>query len=212
MREVSPRVAWTAVAALAVVAVAAVLAFRELAEEVTEGGLVRIVEGPPAVEGPWAASVAPASVCPGGDDAAAPAAEQARTMLCLVDFARRSRGLAPLAPAAPLFETAAAKAGDVVACGRFAHDPCGEGADAVFEEAGYGAGATQAGYGENLAVVSSNAATPRYVLNGWLESDPHRRNLFRAGWTEQGVALVAGTTVGGYRDVNLWVSHLGFRR
>lgn len=123
-------------------------------------------------------------------------------MLCLVNYARARRGLSPVAPARPLESASALKAREIVHCHRLEHDPCGEGA---LQAAGYGA------TGENIAYVSANAASPRYVLNGWLNSKDHRESLFRPDWTEQGAALVVGATVDGHRDVNVWVSQFGYR-
>lgn len=167
---------------------------------------------PPTLEGAWLAYVAPVSVCPGGDDAAAPVADQQRTMVCLVDYARKQRGLAPLALSSTLLGSAALKSRDIAACERFAHDPCGTGSRRVFELVGYGAGTSSWGTGENLALVSANAATPRYVMNGWLNSDPHREDLFEPNWREQGVSLLPHARVDGHEDVNIWTSHFGFRR
>lgn len=165
----------------------------------------------PALRGPWTEYVAPPSACPGGDDALAPVAAQERTMLCLVDYARGRRGLRALVPSSALFSSAAMKGRDIASCARFAHDPCGAGSARVFDLAGYGNGAATWGHGENLAMVSFESATPRFVMNGWLNSDPHREDLFDADWTDQGVALVPKARVDGYPGVNVWVSHFGFR-
>ncbi len=166
---------------------------------------------PPKLEGRWLAYVAPTSVCAGGDDAAASVADQQRTMLCLVDYARKRRGLAPLALSSTLLASAALKSREITSCERFAHDPCGTGSQRVFELVGYGAGASSWGTGENLALVSANAATPRYVMNGWLNSDAHRDDLFQPQWREQGVAVLMHAHVDGHADVNVWTSHFGFR-
>jgi uncharacterized protein YkwD len=169
------------------------------------------LEAAPALQGPWVEYVAPVSACPGGNHAAESADAQQRTMVCLVDFARLRRGLAPLVVSGTLLGSAALKARDIAACERFAHDPCGTGSRRVFELVAYGTGSATWGTGENLAMVSANAATPRYVMNGWLNSQPHREDLFQPDWTEQGVALVAHARVDGHEDVNVWASHFGFR-
>lgn len=192
MRTVPPVLGWVVLASLA----ASVAVFHFMPRGAPT------VEGPPVLRGAWAAYVAPASVCSGGDDAAAVAADQERTMLCLVNYARARRGLAPVAPTQPLAGSSAVKVREIVACRRLAHDPCGRGPR---QAAGYVA------TGENIAYVSANAASPRYVLNGWLNSPRHRENLLRPEWTEQGAALVVGATVDGHRDVNVWVSQFGHR-
>ena len=165
----------------------------------------------PVVSGPWLAYVAPASTCPGGDDPKASPDAQQGTMLCLVNYARARKGLAPLATAVPLSTAAALKARQIADCGRFDHDPCGTGANAVFDVSGYKAGVTQWGTGENLAIASAAIASPRRILNGWLESEHHRENLFRTDWREQGVALLPGISLDGHPNVNVWVSDFGYR-
>jgi uncharacterized protein YkwD len=165
----------------------------------------------PSVSGPWVSYVAPVSACPGGDDATAPAADQQRTMLCLVNYARALRGLAPVATAVPLATAAALKARQIAQCDRFDHDPCGTGSHAVFDTAQYKRGAAAWGTGENLAMATARIAGPRHILNGWLESEPHRETLFREDWREQGVALLTGVTLEGHPDVHVWVSDFGFR-
>ena len=165
----------------------------------------------PIVSGPWVAYVASAGTCPGGDETKASPAAQQRTMLCLVNYARARKGLAPLATAVPLATAAALKARQIADCGRFDHDPCGTGANAVFDVSGYKAGVTRWGTGENLAIAGVGIASPRRILNGWLESVRHRENLFRADWREQGVALLPGISIDGHPNVNVWVSDFGYR-
>jgi uncharacterized protein YkwD len=165
----------------------------------------------PSVSGPWVSYVAPVSACPGGDDTAAPPAAQQRTMLCLVNYARAQRGLQPVATAVPLSTAAALKARQIAHCDRFDHDPCGTGSGTVFDLAQYKAGASSWGTGENLAMASVQIASPRHILNGWLESEGHRDTLFRPDWREQGVALLPGVTLEGHPEINIWVSDFGFR-
>ena len=165
----------------------------------------------PDVSGPWAAYVAPDSACPGGDDWETPPLAQQRTMLCLVNWARARRGLRPLATAVPLATAAALKARQIAECGRFDHEPCGTGAGAVFDGSRYKRGAASWGTGENLAMASARIASPRHILNGWLESDPHRETLFREDWREQGVALLTGVALEGDPNVHVWVSDFGYR-
>jgi len=165
----------------------------------------------PSVDGPWVSYVAPVSVCPGGDDTTTTPAAQQGTMLCLVNYARAQRGLQPVATAVPLSTAAALKARQIAQCDRFDHDPCGTGSDVVFDLAKYKVGASRWGTGENLAMASVQIASPRHILNGWLESDGHRETLFRPDWREQGVALLPGVTLEGHLDINIWVSDFGFR-
>jgi uncharacterized protein YkwD len=208
VRTVPASLGWVALAALAL-AVAA-YGFRPHGRAAEPPAAT--VVAPPAVEGGWTAYVASESVCPGGDDPAAAPRDQVWTMICLVNYARTRRGLPAVSTVQALLASAALKAREIDGCERFAHDPCGTGSGRVFELVAYGAGSSGYATGENIALVSANAASPRRVLNGWLNSDAHRENLFRADWTEQGVALLAHATVGDVADVNLWVSQFGYRR
>src|SRR5437868_249130 len=70
----------------------------------------------------WGSYLAGESACPGGERTDLSLAQQAETMVCLVNYARRERGLQPLAIVPLLDESAVAKAGRVVRCKQFAHD------------------------------------------------------------------------------------------
>jgi uncharacterized protein YkwD len=208
VRNVSPTVAWAALAALAL-AVAGV-AFPQIAERLSGPAPATTVLARP-LTGAWLSYVAPEGACAGGDDAVAAPAEQQRAMLCLVNYARLRRGLVPVTPAGELATSAALKARDIARCGRFAHDPCGPGAALAFRRARYAAGFSRAAEGENIALMPAEAASPRLILNAWLNSPDHRGNIFRTDWREQGIALVPDATVDGQTRVNVWVSHFGYR-
>jgi uncharacterized protein YkwD len=206
VRTVSPALAWAALASLGI-AVAA-LAFPAVAERLTAPA----PSTAPPLTGVWVAYVAPARVCRGGDDPAGAPSAQRRTMSCLVNYARAERGLTPVAPAAALRYSASQKARQIVDCGRFDHDPCHVGADLVFRRSGYGRGFASVAYSENIALMRSDGASPRVILNAWLNSPEHRENLFRPDWSEQGVALLPDATVGGRPGMTVWVSQFGRRR
>jgi uncharacterized protein YkwD len=205
VRTISPALGWAALVSLGL-AVAA-LALPTVAERLTTPA----PSGAPTLTGVWVAYVAPTRVCRGGDDAAGAPSAQRRTMSCLVNYARTERGLAPVVPAGALRSSASEKARQIVDCGRFDHDPCHLGADLVFQRAGYGRGFARVAYSENIALMSSDAASPRVILNAWLNSPEHRENLFRPDWSEQGVALLPDATVGGREGVTVWVSQFGRR-
>jgi uncharacterized protein YkwD len=205
VRDVSPALAWAALAALAL-AVAGV-GLRPLAERLSAPP----PSAAPPLNGVWVAYVAPENVCSGGDDVGGTASAQRRTMTCLVNYARTERGLAPVLPVRELGASAAGKARQIVECGRFDHDPCGVGAGAVFRRAGYARGFARAAYSENIAVMSAGGSSPRFILNAWLNSRDHRENLFRPDWREQGVALLRDVTVGSRQGVTVWISHFGAR-
>jgi uncharacterized protein YkwD len=159
----------------------------------------------------WAAYLAPTKDCPGSEHHDASSHAQERTMLCLVNWARVHHGLDPLRPAPALMRGARLKARDMTRCNEFRHRACGRPASAAAREAGYPIRAPGVRFGENIAWGPSATASPRVIMDGWLHSGGHRRNLLRALWTEQGIAR-RSAAFQGERDAVIWVSQLGTRR
>ena len=93
---------------------------------------------------------------------------------------RAAHNLAPLQWNARLAAAAAAHAADLQSCRKLAHEGC-DGSDLPLR-------AQRAGYAfrrvsENLALCPCDAAS---VVQAWLNSEGHRRNLLDAGVTEMG--------------------------
>jgi hypothetical protein len=155
---------------------------------------------------PWRAYLADEQTCPGGEDADAPLDAQVATMLCLIDFARRTRGLGGL-QVIPALSTAARLKGEAIAsCRVFAHAPCGGDPHDVAVAAGY-----VGGWGENLYIADGRFGAPRVALDGWLNSPGHRENVFRAEWRVQSLYVTKPEDFGGFHDATLWVSEFGDR-
>lgn len=152
----------------------------------------------------WRAWLASEARCPGGEDAAAPARAQVKTMLCLVNYARRRQGLRPLVLSGALSAASSAKARDIARCGVFEHDPCGKAADRSARAVGY-----EGMWGENLFFATGALVVPRVALDRWLNSPGHRRNLFRREWRTIGIARRARAEVGGIRNAVIWVNQFG---
>lgn len=153
---------------------------------------------------PWKAYLANETTCPGGERIDLPVARQVATVACLVNFARKRRGLRELAVLSVLNGASFRKARAIVRCGSFAHSPCGGDWTSAVRSTGY-AGL----FGENLYVASGRWGAPRVAVDAWLNSAPHRENLFGPEWRKQGLALLLRDSFGAYRDVSLWVSVLG---
>jgi uncharacterized protein YkwD len=156
---------------------------------------------------PWKTYLASERVCPGGERTDLPPKRQAEAVACLVNFARARRGLRGLAVASILNGASARKGRAILRCGRFAHNPCGGDWTASVRSTGY-----SGAFGENLYLASGPFAAPRVAVDAWLNSAPHRENLFRANWREQGLALVFLPRFGGSVHVSVWVNVLGDRR
>jgi uncharacterized protein YkwD len=152
----------------------------------------------------WSAYLADEQACPGGERTDLPLADQAATMVCLINYARRQRGLAPLTVATLLNTSSVAKAERIVRCRHFAHDACNQPPDADARAAGY-----QGSFGENLYIADGRWGAPRVALDGWLNSPGHRENLFRPEWRTEGIAVQKLTSFGDYQDAELWVHEFG---
>lgn len=97
-----------------------------------------------------------------------------------VNAARAAQGLAPLRWNARLAEAAKLHAADLQSCRKLAHDGC-DGSDLPLR-------AQRAGYSfrrisENLALCPCDGAE---VVQAWLGSDGHRRNLLDPNISEMG--------------------------
>jgi uncharacterized protein YkwD len=159
-----------------------------------------------APDDPWKRYLASEAECPGGERTRLPVAQQVETVACLVNYARRLRGLSELVVRPVLNGASTRKAQAMVRCESFAHNPCGGDWKAAVRSMGY-AGT----FGENLYLASGRWAAPRVAVDAWLNSPTHRENMFRPEWRDQGYAVLRQDSFGVYRDVSLWVSVLGDR-
>jgi uncharacterized protein YkwD len=151
---------------------------------------------------PWRQYLASEETCPGGTRTDLPMQVQMQVMLCLIDYARRQRGLSQPTQTTLLSSTALQKANEIVRCQNFAHAPCGGSPDDDVRATGF-----EGAFGENLYVAEGPYGAPRVALDGWLNSREHRENLFRPEWTTQGIAALKLPAFLAYHDATLWVSH-----
>jgi uncharacterized protein YkwD len=163
-------------------------------------GLEASADKPPR-DDPWKAFLAPENICPGRKDSSAPPVIQQQVAICLLNYARQRQGLPGLPELPQLSQWSTAKAADIVRCNNFAHAPCGQAADRYARAAGF-----TGPFGENIFLGPQIYKTPLAAVDGWLNSDDHRANLFRPEWRYQGIALLHTDTLGGQDDVAVWVS------
>jgi uncharacterized protein YkwD len=155
---------------------------------------------------PWKGYLATEDVCPGGERTDLSLVRQEQTLICLVNWARKQRGLAPLQRLTLLNTTSSMKARDIVRCESFAHNPCGGDWAVHVRAAGY-----SGGVGENLYLASGPWSAPRVAVDGWLNSPEHRANLFDPQWRRQGLAAVEIAAFLGHRSITIWVNEFGTR-
>lgn len=153
--------------------------------------------------------LAPRRVCRGQANVRAAAIIQKRSMRCLVNYARRRRGLAPLRASAALDSAALARAVAIRTCNDFSHTPCGQSFLVVYVRSGYLR--VMGEVGENLAYGQGYLGSARSAMAQWLASPGHRANLFDRGWADFGVGFVKSRRLFGGVNVEVWVVNFGRR-
>jgi uncharacterized protein YkwD len=146
--------------------------------------------------------LAPASACAGADDRGASVDVQRRAIGCLVNWARRKAGKAPLSSPSPIVRAATIKGREVASCKEFSHTPCGRGVTDGIEASGYDYG----WFGENLFVGVWGQVSARDVVAAWLASPPHRANLLRPAFRHLGAARVRVSGLFGEDVAAVWVA------
>jgi uncharacterized protein YkwD len=150
--------------------------------------------------------IAPSDLCPGEAEATAATAVQLEAMRCMVDFARRQSGLAPLSESEPLDRSADAKAADILRCNDFSHSACGRSVDFWLERVGYIPTRCWR-VGENLAWMGGRDSTARDVFELLIHSPPHRANIL-GPYSEVGIGLRTGD-LDGHDAAHVWTQHFG---
>ena len=111
-----------------------------------------------------------------------------RATLCLLNAERRRHGLKPLRQNAALRRAARRHAVDMLERDYFAHEsPEGGQPNQRILRAGYRAPHLT---GENLAKGEREAGAPSSIVDGWMHSPGHRRNILLPRFAEIGVAVV----------------------
>lgn len=144
--------------------------------------------------------------CPGKDDSGAPRGVQIEAMRCLIEFARRDAGLAPLSVSDKLDRSADAKSADVLRCDDFSHYACGRDFDYWLERVGY-LRAPCWRVGENLAWSSGAGTTARQIFRLLMHSPEHRANIL-GPYSQIGLGLRIGS-LRGHGAAHVWTQHFG---
>jgi uncharacterized protein YkwD len=178
---------------------------RDMAVQFAPGLRMTLLRAPLyASNDPWKSYLADEQTCPSAEDLNAPLHEQALTMICLINHARRERGLTELTVSAQLSTAVRLKGAEIIRCKVFAHAPCGGDAHDVAVQAGF-----TGSWGENIYIADGRWGAPRPALDGWLNSPGHRENLFRPEWQVQSVYVVKLDSFPDFKSPMLWVSEFG---
>jgi uncharacterized protein YkwD len=128
-------------------------------------------------------------------------ADLSQATLCLLNEERAAAGLAPLRASAPLATTAQRYAEYMVSDAHFAHqDESGHNVVYRVLETDPSLADRWLVIGENLGWGTYTLATPRAMVDGWMNSPTHRDNILYPTYDEVGVGISSGAPVAGGRD------------
>jgi uncharacterized protein YkwD len=134
--------------------------------------------------------------CP-DDDLQVTAATRARAEAaasCLVNKLRARRGIRHLKSSSVLHKAAGGHAADMVQNHYFSHvSTRGTAATGRAKAAGYAKRTASWQVGENIAWGSGSLSTPGAIVQAWMNSAGHRKNLLRRSFREAGLAIAPGT-------------------
>ena len=162
-----------------------------------------------------APSIALADSCAGADadPHAVPASTVQSATVCLLNETRAQHGLRALKSNAKLALAARRHAEDMASRKYFSHDSPG-GANFIdrIVRTSY-VRQNQPGWalGENLAWGSHELATPRAIMEAWMESPGHRANILNGRFREIGVGLALAAPVEGQDSAATYATEFGTR-
>jgi uncharacterized protein YkwD len=138
------------------------------------------------------------AACPAATTAPSPeSADQVeRSVLCLLNLERTSRGLGRLRSNGRLADAATDHSRDMVRRRYFSHvSPGGGTMGERIRETGYLTRARSYSIGENLAWGTGDLASPLKIVEAWMRSPGHKRNILHAKFDEVGIGLALGAPV-----------------
>ena len=154
-----------------------------------------------------------AARCPGASrrvrNTAASRREATANLLCVMNAARRRKGLRGLRMDLRLQRAATAHSRSMVQGGYFSHiGPGGVALISRLRRAGY-LPARRWLAGENLA---AGAGGPLGILRAWLRSPPHRQNIYLRSFRHVGLGVVSGLPRRSRSRGATYTANFGFRR
>jgi uncharacterized protein YkwD len=137
-----------------------------------------------------------------------------RSTLCLLNRERTTRGQRKLRLSKRLSRAAKRHSRDMVRRNYFSHNSL-SGASFIdrIRGTGYMRGATMWMVGENLAWGSGRRSSPRMIVQSWMRSPGHRRNILTRRFRHIGIGIVFGApaNVGG-RPAATYSTEFGVKR
>ena len=122
---------------------------------------------------------------------------------------RRDRNLKPLCVHPDLQRAARAHSRDMIRRDYFSHNTKGRGESACERIKRYGYPYSLCG--ENIASGSGSYGEPDSIMDRWMKSDGHRRNILNGRFREVGIGTHTGTYKG-TQNVTMYTADFGTRR
>jgi len=136
-----------------------------------------------------------------------------RAIFCLINHRRTHRGLKRLRGSFALLSAAQAHSDAMAAQNFFSHEGNDGTPASRAEAAGYMAGASAWGLGENLEWASGKAASPRAVVDAWMGSPEHRDVMFSRRFRHIGVGVASGSPMSpDVQNAEMFTADFGFRK
>jgi uncharacterized protein YkwD len=121
-------------------------------------------------------------------------AQVSASILCLVNAERQDQGLAPLTQNGQLDNASQVMSDLMVEKVFFAHEtPDGRNVVDRVEPTGYLPRTDDWVLGENLAWGSGALSTPQAIVNGWMNSEGHRKNILATDYKDIGIGITMGS-------------------
>ena len=137
-----------------------------------------------------------------------------KTALCLLNRERTSRGLAALKSNGALQNAAMAYSAKMVDDGFFDHvSPGGSTLTSRIKETSFLSGPLRSwALGENIAWGSGKLATPESIMDAWMHSAGHRKNILTPDFKVIGVGVAPGAPLpGGLSNAATYTTDFGTR-
>jgi uncharacterized protein YkwD len=132
--------------------------------------------------------------------------------VCIVNKIRRRRGTRALKHNAQLYDAAKKHANDMVQRKYFSHvSEGGTGSTSRIRSTGYMSGAEKWQVGENLAWGTGSYSTPAAIVQSWMNSAGHRKNILRRTYREAGLAIAVGAPTKTSADAGTYAHAFGRR-
>lgn len=160
-------------------------------------------------------SSAAAAGCENADAAPGTVSAQALSgaTLCLLNEERADAGLRPLKEHRKLEKAATGFSKEMVNKRFFDHvSPSGSTLSSRLKKVRYTKGARAWSLGENIAWGTGAKATPASIVQAWMESPGHKRNILDGKFTEIGIGIVSGAPVATASSVGAtYTTDFGYR-